>query len=684
MTDQQTNNFGDINAGIVNFGTMEVHGNITVTYVQSPPLPRIGAAAATFCTNARLVPHLAEHYIGYQAQRDDIHALIAAHKHVLIRGFGGAGKTTLASQLAADWLDAARGNVLHLYVGDNDADKNLQALAGAFKQQNEVAAAEGNAKQAIVQRLIVENNVSLVVFDDAWNPAGLTAALQAVPPRTAVMVTSRNAYPIRDQVELQRLAPDDALALLKFHAAEQNTDDGGKLCERLAYLPYAIKLAGMQMHHRALSAAQLLATLDSPYTLKAPAEFGESEGRLSLAMLIQTSLDALDADARRAFSALGAFWDVTITPELLTLYFAQTDAALNAAEPLDTLHFRGLVTRIPEDAENVRHTITHDLAHEYAAAQNSDAERGHALAACLALIKAHNKPSIPNFNALMPLLDQFDGAQTWAEAQSRWADVERFGWDLMGQGSSAGIIMYRGLYLRGIGLLGRAVAAAQARGDRYNESSHLIMQAACYEKTAQYPAALEAYGAALAIDEAAGDKQGVAITLGNMGGVYQLQKRYDDAINTFEQALVIMRELGNKSHIAATLGNLAIVYQNQGDYERAVSGYQEAIALYQGLGDEQKAALHLGNLGNCYTAMGQYDDARRALTDALATHQRLGNTAEMGYNHAHLGYLEETLKNYPAALRHYEQSLAIRRKIGNPEHIQWTEDAIARVRGLMG
>ncbi|MFZ4814148.1 MAG: tetratricopeptide repeat protein [Phototrophicaceae bacterium] len=679
MNDQNQYQMQDFNSTFGNVGGNMSFENVHIHYAQPTDHYRIGASAATLVKQADEVPGLARRYIGRANERSQLAECIAQGEVVLIQGFGGEGKTALAAQAAYEWMEGHSGVALHLHMGESARDKILEALAHPFGKAFEVAGAVGEAKANIVRGLLKDQGVKLVIFDDAWNGGALNAVIKTMPRGMPVIATARQRYPLDAIVSLSGLDPTDALALLKANAGREDLTGAEALLKLLRYQAFSIEVAGMQMKTKSLSVRDLLAKMTSPYQLTVPHDYAQ-EGRESLAMLIKTSLDALSGDAQRAFSALGAFWDGVVTPELLTLYFAQGGQPQEATPALEELHMQGLVTVIDADAENIRHYRAHDLAHEYAQAQATDAERGHALAACLAVIKAHNTPSIPNFNALMPLLDQFDGAQAWAAAHGRWAEVEEFGWDLY-LAARTGIIQYRGLYLRGIVCLGRAVAAAQASGNSYNEASQLIMRAGCYEKTAQYDAALADYDKALGMYEALNNKQHVAITLGNMGGVYRRQGRYDDAIRTYERALAIDRELGRKSGMAANLGNLAIVYMMQSDYARAVDGYTEAIALYRELKDERNATLHLGNLGECYRAMGRTDDARAALNDALAINTRLGDTDGIGYNQQYLGALEEDLRNLPAALDHYQQALVIRRKIGNPVDIQWTERAIARVGG---
>jgi len=690
MSDQPQNqefNIQNVDAkgGVVNFGTLNFGtGNDT-------PTNNDREHTAILYTSAREILKDDEAYFGYEDERAHVRAALENNARVLITGFSGAGKTTLAAQIMMEWLESGHGPIMHLYLGNKDAEKTLTAIATKFNAEQKVnQQADEKTRYVLLRKLIIENNISLVVYDDAWNGQGLHAALKAVPNQTPVIVTSRQlfdkAFDFHSSIELSRLTSKAALSLLQYHAKGQNTNDGAVLCERLAYLPYTLRLAGKHMNAVGESATKILATFEAAHTLRVPHDFGEKPGRLSLAMLIEHSLAALDDDAVKTFRALGAFFDTRVTPELLSHYFAIREQTIDATQTLATLHFHGLVTRIKGDDENVQSYRVHDLAYEYATVSTDDEERGQALEACLSIIQSENQSETKHFDELMPLLDQFDGAQAWALVTERWKDVEQFSRVLFeSQGNQVGLIFAFKLWTRGCSLLNRAILASEQLGDKQNLSAHLTNRAGCYINLAQYNMALTDCMRAMAIKEKIGDQADIAITILRIGEIHLANKSYDEARQTFEKVRKIAQETNRTDILAATISNLASVDKQQGKFEQSIKGYRHAMVLYRENGDEHRYLINQISLGGCYLLWGRYEEAQQIL-ESVQVNNGHASGAILAFYDAVLGFLyRDGFEDIDRASKHFDTALTAWQKKDASEliRIQETIEAIARIRAKL-
>ncbi len=593
-----------------------------------------------------------------------IRGALDACTNVLVHGFSGRGKTALASQVAADWYADGKGMVLAVRAGDADPAPLLEAVGNAFGAGKAVASAPDlNTKTDIVYDLLEKRReVTLVLVDDAWNGAALRVLLDdALPDDVPALVTARQRYPVAgEMIPLDDVDDAAALDMLRRYAgADVDAGDGTALCRKLGNLAFGLRVVGRTMKAQGRSARTMLDKLDAPHAIKIPLDFSTA-GRESLAVLIEQSLDTLPGDARDVFMALGAFFAPTITAELMALYLpGDADAPTDTDDPnssvgatqhanaiaktddiLTQLVQAGLMTRIPPTDTAIAHYRTHDLGHAYAAAHADDSAKRRAVRACIAYTWNYNEPSLPNFAALTPELDNFEGASAWAFAAGMDDAVEDFAWNLY---FFSKVLDYRGLYTRAVPLLERAAACAERAGNRYNQGAHL----------------------------------------GNLALAHRSLGQVQRAIRIYEKIVVIFREIDDKRAVGITLGNLGVAYDSLGQYEQAIDYYKQALAISRDIGDRRNEGNWLGNLGNAYRNLGQYEQAIDTYQQALAISREIGDRVGESNDLNNLGTAYEDLEQYARALDYYQQALAIFQALNLPHLIEHVERNIARVRGKM-
>ncbi len=615
---------------------------------------------------------------------------------LLLQGFGGAGKTTLAAKIAYDF----GGVILWQRLGASEADAIYEALGHPFGAQKAVAAAQSSdEKRTLVRGLL--KDVSLVVLDDAWNENALHEIVRCVPRSVPLLVTSRQKSAVfggNGMIAVPDLPEDDALALLRQLAGEDLTRDENacrELVREVGGLAFAVEVAGRTMAQRQYKADEFLKEVQSKTIADYDAKFG-GEGRESVARLIQASVDALPEAAQAAYHAWGAFWSVNLTPEMLGIYqeqpHEQNDSSdvgarsivPDAPEPgvgaihespaydpvriLDSLAQSGLALRIPAQThddgrpQSAAYYRLHDLAYTYTRSQAAADSRNRALNACLAYTERYNQPSLTNFAALVPQLDNFMGAAEYAYSQERWQDAERFAWNLDG-GSE--VLDYLGYSTQAQTLLTQAASAAEKRGDKDSQAAHLNHRGLIHRALAQYDQAIEFHKQAVNLRREINDKRGEGSALGNLGLAYKNLGEYQKAIDFYTQALEIVRELGAKREEGAILSNLGNAYRNLGQYEKAIEYHTQALEIAEEIGDVRGKGSRLGNLGIAYRNLGQTEKAIDFYTQALEIRREIGDRRGEANDLCAIGIAYNSTGRTEDAIKQYEMSLAIRDEIGD-------------------
>ena len=231
-------------------------------------------------------------FIGRVPELADLRTLAETSRLVTLTGAGGAGKTRLSLQVAAELLDGSGDGVWLVELAPvADEDEVAPAIAAAMT----IAGQPGRPILETLADALAPQNV-LIVLDNCEHLIGACAkAAEAILqrcPRVHVIATSREPLGIAGEViyrvpPLSLPAPDtggdagsvtqessDAVALLVQRAREQGValpddEETGRLlasvCRRLDGMPLAIELAAARL--RSMSLGDLRDRLDQRFRL---------------------------------------------------------------------------------------------------------------------------------------------------------------------------------------------------------------------------------------------------------------------------------------------------------------------------------------------------------------------------------------------------------------------------------
>ena len=508
-------------------------------------------------------------FIGREALVAEIRDRLAqpAVRLLTLTGPGGAGKTRLALQVAAEELGAYRDGVWFVQLAPVASVTLVAAtIAGALGVRESPAETIESSLRAYLrprQLLLLLDN-----FEHVVDASPLVSDLLSSSPEIRVLVTSRAPLHLSGEYELPvpplalpssegTLRLDDALASEAvrlfvdraravqnhFEVTEENVEAIVAICRRLDGLPLAIELAASRV--RLLPPKAILARLDSRLTLLTGGGRDLPERQQTLRGAIAWSHDLLEPAQQTLFRRLAVFaggWTIDAA-EAVAGFGA--DPPLPVFDGLDALHDTSLIRAqegIGADARAdprfaMLQTIQ-EFASEQLATSGELGQAKEAHASWFLELALSAEPHLPGPSAVSWLdrleseHDNLRGALDWLRTQG---DAER--------AVTLAAALWRFWWLRG-----------HIAEGRFELETALAVTS---------PMASAARNSAL-------DGAGV---------LAETQGDYDRAEALHREALTISRDRGDRTGIARALGNLGVVAFDRGEDDQATALLEESLAL---------------------------------------------------------------------------------------------------------
>lgn len=580
-------------------------------WIQNQALAYHSSTNAILANDADDVPDLPRKLIGRKKLVSRVLNLLEDNDRVLLRGFGGTGKTALAATIAADYLDEGMGDVIWIKAGTADADSIFEAIGRAFDQQQEVLSAEGDARDHVVRKILSQHK-GLLVLDDVWNGSSLARVATVLPRKMPLLATSRQRYPLDEVIEIGELEPDEAIKLLDYHARKgfSNTPDIVQLCETLGNHAFALEVAGKMLKVYEMTVEELLRRIEeSPHDLSVPAGFGEL-GRTGIKSLLDASIDALDRNLYDTYVTLGGMFEPTVTGELMSRVMSQELSETGSA--LDDLVQRGLLN----DRQNneLRYYQLHDLAYSYARTSYNSKGLSYqpVLEAC--------RDFADEYAGELPYLDVeisnlLEAAETAHEEGNQTVFLS-----IMNALTVAGpYFATRGHSMRTLDLLRTAIVSAEKENEI--EMAHYLwakLGNAYAGFFGQFDLALEAYQHALELACQMNSYQREAILLTVIGTV-RFRQRESDSDAYHQQAEKIAREHQDDVVLCQVLHNRGYELLNAKppNYQKGQELSLEAIEIAKAHDLSELLFYSLLNLGAGQHELGDYQEALETHQEAL-------------------------------------------------------------------
>ncbi len=410
--------------------------------------------------------------------------------------------------------------------------------------------------------------------------------------------------------------------------------------------------------------------------------------------LLDKSFSKLDQEAKKLLLYTSIYEEAVPVEALSWIIGDEKDESPAVGEPLQKLLQWGLISKEQEYDTNVysEHTIVKDFARKKLEKDRLDKKE--------LLIRAAEYyenlfSQSRNIWDYLKAHDYYFQAEDWESASEivestvthliRWGHI-KLAMNMLDesinttlgitrldfQGTLANIVYDLGDLNSALKIYNNIKSEYEEMGDKNGIAATLHQLGMIDQDQGNYEEAVNLYNQSMEIKKELGDKKGIAYTLGQLGIVYQDKGNYEEAVKNYNQSLKITEELGDKNGIARSLGQLGMVHQDQGNYKEAVKKYSQTLKIFQELGDKSGIAQSLHQLGIVYQDQGNYEEAVKNYNQSLKIKEELGDKKGIAYTLGQLGDVHYLQSNYEEAVKLYNQSIKMKEELGDKSGIAAT------------
>ena len=654
------------------------------------------------------LPRQLTSFVGRTNELGEVKALLERTSLLTLTGSGGAGKTRLALQVAADLVEA---------FGDGVWLVELTPLSDPALVPQTAAMTIGVREEhrPIVQTLLdyLKPRSLLLVLDNCEHvlsaSAELVQALLQGCPALRVLATSQEALGISGETvyrvpslsmpdpaslpPLEQLTEFESISLFVERAAASrpgftltpaNAAAVAQICARLDGIPLAIELAAARV--KVLSVDEIAARLTDRFKLLTLGTRTAPHRHQTLRAALDWSHDLLTDKERLLLRRLAVFaggWTLAAAEavcadqecpegEVLDVLTRLVDRSLVLVGDLgqDTWYRLLETVRLyarerldaAGDGEGVRRR--HRDWYLQFAESVEPALQGPALESWLRRLEAEH-------DNIRAALDWCRTSEPLPEYALRLAGAMWHFWEVRGYWTE-GREWLEGALKRGAGL------DIPARAKALNGAANLAFF------QGDFPRASALGTESLALSRRLGDKRAIASCLNVLGLEACRLEKYDQAARMGEESLALSKEVGDTWGAAGAHLILGLVARGQGDYARAAPLLEEGVAQFRRLGDNWAIALALNDLGLVLREMGEYERSRALLDEALALFRELGDRWGIAFSLANLGIVSWNRAEHGRAAALFNESLSLRTVLGDRRGISTSLTGLGTVAAAQG
>jgi predicted ATPase/class 3 adenylate cyclase len=586
-------------------------------------------------------------FVGREAEVAAVQDLLDRARLVTLTGPGGAGKTRLGLQVAAERL---------LRHGDGAFFVELAPISAPDLLPSAIAAAvlirEATERPLLdtVTEALRDRDLLLVLdnFEHLQDAAPIVAGLLSAAPRLRVLVTSRARLNLRGEEEypvpplripdaghlptLAELSQFEGVSLFIERARSARPDFAvsaasapaiAEIVSRLDGLPLAIELAAAKT--RILTPEAILGRLGSRLAFLRGGARDLPARQQTLREAIDWSYQLLAAADQRSLRWLGVFMG-GFTISAADDMFSGSGHEGDAVETLERLADQSLVRRLQgqhgEPRLSMLETIREFALERLAEAGELDEARRQHAEVVLATAEALEPQLASSADALDAMTNDHDNlraALTWS-IETGDADV----------GLRLGYAAWR---------------FWQRRGHFHEARSWFDRILAL--PGAEVPSAARAKG------------------LTGAAGIAYWQNDYTAALAWYNEAEDIVRGLGDRVWLADALYNTGETAAVAGDMATVAAKLAEGEAIGRELRDDAILSRFLQGAGYIAFMGDQLDDARGPLEEALAVALRGSDPAAIFAGHHTVGQVDRLQGRLDDAARHYREAIRLGFELGD-------------------
>lgn len=612
-------------------------------------------------------------FIGRQAELEKVHQFVQNGTQLLtLLGFGGTGKTRLASRYARMRLDEWSGGVWFCDLTEaRTAEGTLAAMARALSVplgKQEPVQQLGHAIAGRGHALFIIDNVEQVVsFIRPLLAAWLQHAPEAVfiaTSRTVIELPQEQTWvvpPLHPSSARELFVARATLAKGGFSPGDADWETIDALVKELDHLPLPIELAAARV--RVMTPRKILERLGQRFRLLS-ANTGKPDRHLTLRATLDWSWDLLTGWERVALAQCSVFeggFDLEAAEAVLDLE-GQADAPWGV-DAIQSLVDKSLLRTIDDD----RFTMLVSV-------QAYAREQLERLEGAASTINRHANyyASYGTIHGIQAIFHR-GGVELMHRLQ---ADLENVvvAWEraLALENSEMAVPL---AMAASQGMLRSAPAKAIAELlessselpnlDLFGRCRLLLAAAESRRHNGDLRQALEHYDLAIQGFQELDDTCSVARAHSGKGNVLWQMGDPEAARGAYEFAHGLAEEHGFKSVLITTLTGLGILNGEAGHYKTIEQQFVRAIHLAREMGNRSGEATVLGNMGILYKNLGHYGLAFRLLRQSYEASKDIGNRSFEANALGSIGSLYRYKNDFEESKAHFEMALAIQREIGN-------------------
>jgi predicted ATPase/DNA-binding SARP family transcriptional activator len=541
---------------------------------------------------------------------------------VTLTGAGGAGKTRLAREAAAELADVFSDGVCFVSLASIDDTRSvLPAIAEALELPETGETLFATLGARVGGTLLVLDNLEQLVPD----VTSLIDDLLRELPRATFLATSRERLNVGQEHEhavrpLSEGAASELFTELARSVRSAFEPDAAveKICRRVDCLPLALELAAARI--KVLSTGELAERLERALPVLGGGPTDRPERHRTLRATIAWSYELLAESEQRLFRRLSVFAgsfsvaaaEAVADADLDDLSALIDGSLIQRRDDTGTQARFQMLQTIREyaaeclDANGERDRIADSHARYFADyVEELDRERGAEQAQAFAAFE-HEHDNIR-------IALQYGVEQRHAELALRLAAATGWFW------------FVRGHWTDGRRWLTEALALAT--GGSAVRGKALMSAGILAEQQREPDVAVGIYTECLELRRALGDEAGVGATLNNLASVALNREDYESAQNLYRESLAISRAAGDDEGVASALCNLGEIALVTRDNRGALALFEESLTAARKLEHGWGCALVLGNLGDVRIKLGELQAGVAALAEALQIYGELSSPA---------------------------------------------------------